>query len=329
MRFYLSFLVLFALSLTSCSERDAVTNYQTSVHVYIGGEKDGHAAYWKNNQLVTLDDTGFVNSQVDTLAVKNNKVYALGTASLNDGTGVVNHRLLWINGTMSDLNSAYAADTQDVVSIGALDIVGTDLYVSGVIHDLSVTPNVYRLVYWKNGVRTDVAELAAADYKNTAMAWQESSGYFSVYHPSLDSGMYIDSVFHPSANTSDLGFFHGANGLYSFGSNPDSHPYYQIIDSDAVINIELSGSFTKLSEFGGAVFGLYNNRKIYRNATEVYYTSANHTGIQDFQWANNSLYTLEYNLSGSTYSYFILQNAIQIRQSAAGETYKTIFVYVY
>lgn len=328
MRFYYSFLVLFVLALTSCSERDSVTNYQTSVDVYVGGQKDNHAAYWKNNHLVTLDDTGYITSEVDTLVVKNQKVYALGTASLNDGTADVNHRLLWINGELSDLNVTYASDTQDVISIGAMDVVENDLYVSGIVHDLSVTPDVYRLVYWKNGQRTDVAELADADYKNTAMAWQETSGYFSVYHPSLDSGMYIDATFHPYVNMFDFGYFHSAsNGLYVFGSK-DGHPYYQNIGSDAVINTALNGSFSKISEFGSGIFGL-SNGTIYRNATEVYYTAADHTGIQDFQWANNNLYTLEYNLSGSSYSYFVLQNAIQIGQSAAGETYKTVFVNVY
>lgn len=327
MKFHLCFLVLFALGLTSCSERDSVTNYQATVDVYVSGQKDNHATYWKNNQLVSLNDTGYTASQVDTLVVKNQKVYVLGTASFDDGTGVVNHRLLWVNGAMSDLNSAYAADTQDVVSIGAMDVVGTDLYISGIIHDLSVTPDVYRLVYWKNGERTDVAELSASDYNNTAMAWQETSSYLSVYHPSLNSGMYVDTTFNPYVNTFDFGYFHGANGLYVFGAK-DGHPYYQNIGSDVVTNTDLSGSFTKLSEFGGAIFGL-NKTKIYRNATELYYTSAGHTGIHDFQWANNSLYTLEYNLSGSTYSYFILQNAQQIGQSAAGETYKTIFVNVY
>lgn len=327
MRLYWSLFLLCGFVLTSCSERDAVTNYESSVDVYVSGQKNDHAVYWKNNQLVALNDTGYINSQADTLVVANQKVYVLGTASLDDGTGVVNHRLLWINGAMSDLNSAYAANTQDVVSIGALDVVGADLYVSGIVHDLSVTPDVYRLVYWKNGERTEVAELSAADYNNTAMAWKDSSGYFSVFHPSLASGMYIETVFNPSVDTFDFGYFHSVNGLYVFGSK-EGHPYYQNIGSDVVTNTNLSGSFSKLSEFGGAVFGL-NNTKLYRNATELYYSSTEHTGVQDFQWANNSLYTLEYNLSGSTYTYFVLQNTQQIGQSNADETYKTIFVNVY
>ncbi|MBS1535358.1 MAG: hypothetical protein JST78_09790 [Bacteroidetes bacterium] len=328
MKLYFGFFLLFVLSLTSCSERDSVTNHDTVVDVYVSGQKDNHAVYWKNNQLVTLDDTAYISSEVDTLVVKNQKVYVLGSAILNDGVNILNRRLLWINGVMSDLNVTYATDTQDVVSIGALDVVGTDLYISGIIHDLSVTPDVYRLVYWKNGERTDVAELSASDYNNTAMAWQDSSGYFSVAHPSLDSGMYIDTTFHPYVNMFDFGYFHsGTNGLYVFGTK-EGHPYYQVVGSDAVTNTDLNGSFTKLSEFASSIYGLHNN-KIYRNAAELYYTSAEHNGVQDFQWANNSLYTLEYNLSGSTYSYFILQNGVQKGLSAAGETYKTIFVNIY
>lgn len=324
MRFYWSLMVLL-LSLVSCSERDSVTNYNTSTDVYVGGQKDRHAAYWKNNQNIRLDDTGFSTSTVDTLVVKNQKVYALGTAWLEGETGSVQHRLLWINGVVSDLNATYATDTQEVVSIGALDVVGTDLYVSGIVHDLSVTPNVYRLVYWKNGQREAVAELADGNYQNTAMAWQDTNGYFSVVHPSLASGMFVNDVFHPTPDQIDYGYFHNADDLYVFGQK-DQHPFYQKITADAVTNTELNGTFNQISAFGGAIFAS-NGHQIYRNATESYYSVSGGELVR-FQWANNSLYTLE-KKSAPEAVYEVKQNGVSIRQSTSGAVFTCLFVYIY
>ncbi|MBS7786162.1 hypothetical protein KIH23_02540 [Flavobacterium sp. CYK-55] len=325
MRFYYSLILVLSFVITSCSERDAVNNHDTTTDVYVGGQKDNRAVYWKNNQIINLDDTGFNQSIVDSLVVKSQKVYVLGSGEYTDGANIYTHKLLWVNGVLTDLHQAYATNTSDVISIGGMAIIDSDLYISGIIHDLSVTPNVYRLVYWKNGERTQVAELSDADYIITGMGWQEGVGHFSVTHPTLESGMYVDGTFTAYTNTEDFGFFLGINGLYVFG-NKDGHPYYQKIGSDAVINPDTSGSFTKLSEFGSGIFAL-NGSKIYRNGTEDYYTADQN--LEDFQWANNNLYTLEYSVSGGTNSYTVKQNGSQISQSDFSNICTCLFVNIF
>ena len=47
--------------------------------VYVAGQKNSEAVYWKNTQLHVLDNDGFSFSSADTIIVKNNTIHISGT----------------------------------------------------------------------------------------------------------------------------------------------------------------------------------------------------------------------------------------------------------
>lgn len=61
----------------SCNYTDNVINpiTQNPVDVYLAGQKNGHACYWKNNQEYVLDDIGLFDSKATKIIIFSNDVH--------------------------------------------------------------------------------------------------------------------------------------------------------------------------------------------------------------------------------------------------------------
>ena len=143
----------------SCSKVENVISPPKSVgpvDVYVAGKKDNHACYWKNNQEVILDNGTMSNSNATKIIVSNGDVYVLGTFQI----GIVPslQYVYWKNGVMTNISNIFSASPDSVDNIADMEVVGNDVYFLGYTKQTSLSGNAASFVYWKNGVKTTIAD---------------------------------------------------------------------------------------------------------------------------------------------------------------------------
>ena len=104
--------------------------------IYLSGQSNGLAVYWKNGSLVVLDNQ---YGSVAGIAVSNGKVYAAGLSSA--GTSY------WIDGVAHDYPTAV-----NNVEFRALCVIDTSLYLAGSY--MTQGNSVSQAAYWHAGVQT-------------------------------------------------------------------------------------------------------------------------------------------------------------------------------
>lgn len=113
--------------------------------VYVAGESDGKAVYWKNNTMNVLPD----GVQANSIAVVGTDIYIAGNnrISINyESTYTVKY---WKNGVSADLETS-----NSVNNVSSIFVKGEDVYVTGFIHN---TDDELTARYWKNGTATDLS----------------------------------------------------------------------------------------------------------------------------------------------------------------------------
>lgn len=135
-----SFALIFIIVLPACkkSETAPLPEFTAGLTVYMAGETNGSAAYWKNGELITLDGRSIAKS----IAVANQNVYVCGYTTENNKEAIY-----WKNSVKQTL-----ANTLNSRASG-IAVIGTDVYVSGEMNE-NTNP---RAVYWKNGSPIDLA----------------------------------------------------------------------------------------------------------------------------------------------------------------------------
>lgn len=106
--------------------------------VYVAGEGDGKAVYWKNNTLVVLNDLGPGLEDAVSVFVSGADVYVCGSDA-NSSRAV-----FWKNGTPIFLT---APDPERFAN--SIFVNSNDMYIAGHV-EIAVTGES-RAVYWKNG----------------------------------------------------------------------------------------------------------------------------------------------------------------------------------
>lgn len=109
--------------------------------VYVGGNC-GFPVYWKNQELVILDDR---YGEVLQITQSKNDIYAVGLINKYQSNSTRHTACYWKNGTLYEL--------EDNAQASGIYIDGEDVYVTGSTGDVPVN---YKPCYWKNGVRVDL-----------------------------------------------------------------------------------------------------------------------------------------------------------------------------
>lgn len=313
-------LLIIILTFSCNSVGDEVNpDTQEPVDVYVGGQKNNQACYWKNNQVVFLDNG--INSSADTIFVANNDVHVLGKRY---GDNWITDYLYWKNDVLTNLNETFETPDQMVISITGMDVVGDDVYFVGYTKNPLITAEFYDLVYWKNGLKT-VLETAIANptigpkikiVNNTVYVMGNTSNCTDSCY-----GIYVNGVFQSvpaGVQLEDL----ATNGseVYVFGTNFTTNSgYYKNITTGVETTIT---TISSVENFQFDMGNLYYSSlfEIYKNATSIYATPQNDILIT-FKVLENNMYVIE----GSNSQTLKINDVISI-STTGDERFTSLFV---
>lgn len=122
--------------------KEVTAVFQSSENtIYIGGNC-GFPVYWKNKELVVLDER---YGEVLQIVQSKTDIYAVGLINKYQSNSTKHTACYWKNGVLHEL--------EDNAQASGIYIDGEDIYVTGSTGDVPVN---YKPCYWKNGIRVDL-----------------------------------------------------------------------------------------------------------------------------------------------------------------------------
>lgn len=333
---YLS--IILVVFLISCSPDTSSSNNVNSSDIYVCGAKNGQPCYWKNNTLNLLDYTGFSSSVADTIIVVNNDVHVLGIGR-NDVLGYTKS-LYWKNNILTNLTDSFSTSSDLVYSITGMVIVDNDVYFAGITTDISVTPNTYNLVYWKNGVKTVVSSFSTL---NTYESHVNRYGTLEVLNNDvyisgvqenngvLSYGYFINADFYP-VDKIIMGFKSFNSEIYCFGINSQQNGFYKNLSTGDETNLATNFHVGKICFDAGNIYAK-GGQSIFENGISIY---TNPSPILPIEYSSFTFYvkngityvlTTEYSLSPVfNLTNKLLVNNVITMQNSSDETFRNIFI---
>lgn len=325
-KLFSSVLLLLLISCTS----DEIQKTNVINDVYVSGSKASHATYWKNNTLVSLTDIGYTESSADTLIIRNNDIHVLGRGkvSVNEKT------LYWKNNVLTNLTDTFSTPTELAVILSMDVDSNNDVYFAGITQNISVTPNTYDLVYWKNGIKHIVDSFATEPYHLIGIKVINNNIYLTNARESggtIISGYYLNNTYYASSD-----FVWGVNAsnsdVYVYGRiNDTAGGFYKSTTTNVQTNLSSIPGYGLILPIysmcfdNGDVYAV-NECFVYKNGN-LYYTTPNNSGIENFDVKNNSLYLL--NTQGNTsgnYTQAVLKDGVLLMQNSTDELFTSLFV---
>src|SRR4249920_712596 len=128
--------IMFLCILGCCScKKDQITVANPKVDIYVAGQVNGLAAYWKNDSLVYLTGGTFANS----IVISGNDVYVAGRAG--------NKATYWKNGVEGQALKHFGNFPTGANSIA---VSGNDVYIAGWGLVFGLNGNYEEGSFWKN-----------------------------------------------------------------------------------------------------------------------------------------------------------------------------------
>ena len=292
-------LVLVALTLfiMGCSNNENISepNNLSSIDVYVAGQKEGNATYWKNNTEITLDNGGFSGSTANKIIVQNNNVYVFGRG---DST-----YLLWENGSVTNLNEEFQEPGYEVDYITDMIIDGNDVYFIGYLKS-STNPTTYDLVYWKNGIKTVILTNCIFRHQQSSIKIINDNVYVFSKNDNNQKGVFTNNSFNPiDSGHLAYGITTKENEIYTYGSiigNSDITGFYKNVitgiettNEQSIENLafDVSDIYTVVYHNDNNAFS--SRREILKN-NESYYISPEgfESHIVDLKVKNGNVYTI-------------------------------------
>ncbi|WP_396165676.1 hypothetical protein [Flavobacterium sp.] len=287
----IALLALITFIQISCSS-DILDNTPTAnpVDVYVVGQKNSQAAYWKNNQEVLLNNG--IGCEADTLMVSNGNIHVFGKKQLDNWTTQFMH---WKNNVATNLTETFNTPAQFVRTITGMDVVGDDVYFVGYTKNPLITAEIYDLVYWKNGNKTVIDIATNPTFKskikvvnNNVYVIGNKSNCFNNCH-----GVFVNGVF----QTVPVGVLLKDitvkdNQVYVYGTNYTTNSvYYKNLTTGTESNItSISNAFKLL--FDNDNLYISDGSNIYKNNT-VINSSSFFSFYKDFVVLNDNKYILK------------------------------------
>jgi hypothetical protein len=138
------------------------SKFEGARSIYVNGNNiyitpiDRIPRYWKNGieQTLLFPDDGYTISEIVSIVVVDNDIYACGYAVDKNGKRVATY---WING-----QSKYLTDSIDYIY--SMKVVNKNVYILGSMNNAS-GKTIYK--YWKNGLAKNITE--ETDFSNAKM----------------------------------------------------------------------------------------------------------------------------------------------------------------
>lgn len=314
----------------SCSDDlvgDSTTTIQP-VDVYVAGQKDNQACYWKNNQPVLLESGGIEGPVANKIIVVNDDVYVLGIgANINLLQAVP---MFWKNGVLTNLRTSLSTDAEQVTSITDFEVVGNDVYFVGYTKKTIIDFEDYSLFYWKNNVPTLVHHYGGYAQNQAKIKVTNNTVYVTGTNSENANttgqidGYYANGTFNPIANSILTGLAVDSNTIYTFGSLNETG-YYKNITTNSETTAPTTTGITKMY-FDNNNMYLTDGAHIYKNGILLDEGSTNTGGIKDFKVMNDNLYKITHIGIDSFISYLTI-NGIQTMELPNGDgSFQSIFV---
>jgi hypothetical protein len=326
----LALVVATGLLNTSCSS-DLVSNTTTinPVDVYVAGQKDNQACYWKNNQPVLLASEEVFGTVATKIVVTNSDVHVLGTGVGTSPLGTI--PMYWKNGALTNLKTTLSTPDEDVISITDMEIVGTDVYFVGYTKKTLIAFEDYSLAYWKNGIKTLVhnyggyaqneARIKVAN--NTVYLTGTNNGNFN--SSGQIDGYYTNGVFTNISDSILNGLAVNNNEVYTFGTL-DGVPYYKNISTNSETTLVLgSNGLTKLLFDNGNMY-YTESGSIYKNGVLFDDETANSGGIKDFEILNDNIYKIRQEGVFSFISFLTINGVETMQLPNSDGSFQSIYV---
>jgi hypothetical protein len=317
-------LILFTgLLQISCSE-DLVTNdpASNSVDVYVAGQKNSQACYWKNNQLVLLDSGGITAPLASKIIVANNDVYVLGIG-VNDTETLP---MFWKNGVLTNLKTSLSTTDEEVRTITDFEIIGNDVYFVGYTKKPLIAFDDYSLVYWKNGVKTVVHNYGSYALNHSKIKVANSNIYITGTNNASETinGFYLNNVFNEIPNSILNGLAVNNNEVYAYGTL-NNEGYYKNINTNS--ETTFPATITAIAKM------LFDNNNMYfTNASSIYENGVvfdeSQPQIMDFKILNGNTYKIiQESIGDLGYLSHLTINGVHTSQIADSDgTFLSLFV---
>lgn len=282
--------ILFVILLTyGCSSIDEEVNpvTQIPVDVYIAGQKDGHACYWKNNQEQLLNDNGFPDSQATKIIVSNNDVYVLGKSS--NGTDI-----FWKNNSATNLTEAFSTANHIVDNIGDMEINGTDVYFSGQVINNVNSFETFHMAYWKNG-QQNVINGSTSSFLVSNMPSNLkviNNNVIIVYGYAYGYSINGEIQNQNSDGSKPKGIAVKNNEVYVYGNNHiQNKAYYKNVFTQDITLLNVTAEGHKLI-FDLSDIYISNGSSIYKNNNLIFESTIS-SYYKDFIALNTNIYILK------------------------------------
>jgi hypothetical protein len=322
-------LLAFVMLLLSvgCSDDDALNaSTQNPVDIYVIGQNNSHAAYWKNNQMISLNDNASSFSTADSIIVKNDIVHIVGT-SYNNG---VTNKLYWKNGVVTNLTQTFSTPDQAVRRITGMDVVGNDVYFVGYTKNPIIAAEIYDLVYWKNGIKTVVKS-------NTNKICDSNIKVLNndVYIIGTDdinnfpNGYYKNGVFTNLPNTYIEDFAVNNNEMCVFGQSmfnvSNNFIYNTNTGNYTVINFTDNSEMKYLS-FDNTNMYYANDHQVYKNGTLISQIQDGSAYYNDIKILNDNVYSVK-SFNGVVFNQTVeINNTIVLFTNNTQNSYRSLYV---
>ena len=315
------FSLLVILLAISCNSSDDATTpiSQNPVDVYVAGQKNGQPCYWKNDQLVLLDDGGISGVTARKIIVSNNDVYVFGSTEAT--TIQFSSSLFWKNGILTHLNTTLSTENEYAVLISDMDVVGTDVYFVGYTNPALINLYEPKLATWKNGVKT-VVSIDVEGWQDAFIKVKNNTVYIT---SPTENGYYVNDTFFAKPDAVLNGFTENSNDVYVYGGEM-SGGFYHNITSNVQTNVgfPLDGSVYKMCFDNNNVY-YSDGVDIYTNGTLTYSVPMASNNLFDFTVKDNNLYLIEGHDVNNSPKVVKINNVIAMT-SGVDEDYNSLFI---
>lgn len=290
--------LLTSLLQISCSSdlvSETVTTIQP-VDVYVAGQKDNQACYWKNNQPVLLESGGISGPVANKIVVVNDDVYVLGIGANTNVLEAV--PMFWKNGVLTNLKTSLSTDAEQVTSITDFEVVGNDVYFVGYTKKTIIDFEDYSLFYWKNNTPTLVHHYGGYAQNQARIKVADDSVYITGTNSDNGNtsgqidGYYVDGVFTEVPNSILIGLAANNSEVYTFGTVNGTSFYKNITTNTATTFPSAFNGITKIL-FDNNNMYLTGGGNIYKNGALIEEELITTGGIKDFKILNDNIYKIK------------------------------------
>ena len=317
---------IIALMLTVSCSTNSATNPPTKnpVDVYVAGRKNGKACYWKNNQIVVLDNEIMSNSNATKIIVSNGDVYVLGTYVAD--IAPTPQYVYWKNGVKTFLMQTLSDSNQVLNRIIDFDVYGNDTYFIGFTKNPLLTVETYDFVCWKNGVKT-IYTANGTKYEQHAIKVYNNIVYVTgvkiISGHQLERGYFVNNTFVKSENFFNSKFAIKNNAVCVYGRvfypSIDGISYFKNLTSGTETSLPI-GLLNKLVCDGNDNYVsddvkiLKNNETIYNVALPAF------DSVKDFEVLNGNTYILTQTGDIGTLDKLLINNIETLQVNSTGNS---------